>query len=238
MATLATRITSTGTLFVNGSFDEITISTHRVSTNTVYASLLDEVTYNANSGVANKNLVNYSVYNAGTWVNVFPLGAGVTSGIDAPDGSLTAVRFSCNNTTNALLRVNIPAFTPTGTDVYTVSFYARHVSGSKIGFSSDLHDAGPVLTYNYSGNLITGQWVRITYSGIATATLTSFVDVFGDATTNNVTDYWGLQIEKSTTATIYSDTFNGISNPAFKQRVDSSGALYIAGQFDEVTGII
>jgi hypothetical protein len=238
MATLATRITSTGTLFVNGSFDEITTSTHRVSTNTVYASFLDEVTYNANSGVANKNLVNYSVYNAGTWLNIFPLGAGVTTGIDAPDGSLTAVRFSCNNTTNALLRVNIPAFTPTGTDVYTVSFYARHVSGSKIGFSSDLHDAGPVLTYNYSGNLITGQWVRITYSGIATATLTSFVDVFGDSTTNNVTDYWGLQIEKSTTATIYSDTFNGISNPAFKQRVDSSGALYIAGQFDEVTSII
>ena len=236
MATLATRITSTGTLFVNGSFDEITTSTHRVSTNTVYASFLDEVTYNANSGVANKNLVNYSVYNAGTWLNIFPLGAGVTSGIDAPDGSLTAVRFSCNNTTNALLRVNIPAFTPTGTDVYTVSFYARHVSGSKIGFGSDLHD-DVGLSYTYSGNLITGQWVRVTYSGTPTATLKSFVDVFGDSTTNNVTDYWGLQIEKSTTATIYSDTFNGISNPAFKQRIDSSGALYIAGQFDEVTGI-
>ena len=235
MATLATRITSTGTLFVNGSFDEITTSSHRVSTNTVYASFLDEVTYNANSGVANKNLVNYSVYNAGTWSNVFPLGAGVTAGIDAPDGSLTAVRFSCNNTTNAILRVNFPAFTPTGTDVYTISFYARHMSGSKTGFGSDLHDD---VGYGYSGNLITGQWIRVTYSGTPTATAKSFLDLFSDSNTNNVTDYWGVQVEKNTTATIYSDTFNGISNPAFKQRVDSSGVLYIAGQFDEVTGII
>lgn len=39
-----TRITSAGTLMVNGSFDEITTSSIRVSTNTVFASELDEVT--------------------------------------------------------------------------------------------------------------------------------------------------------------------------------------------------
>lgn len=234
MATLATRITSTGTLFVNGSFDEVTTSSHRVSTNTVYASFLDEVTYNASSGVANKNLVSYSTYNAATWSNIFPLGASITSGIDAPDGSMTALRFSCNNTTNALLRVSFPGFTPNGTDVYTMSFYARHVSGSKTGFSSDLHDD---VGYTYSGNLVTGQWVRISYSGTPTAALKSFLDLYSDSTSNNVTDYWGVQIEKNSTATIYSDTANGISNPAFKHRVDSSGALYVVGQFDEVTGI-
>jgi hypothetical protein len=43
MATLATRITSTGTYLVNGSFDEITQATVRVTTNTVYASSIDEV---------------------------------------------------------------------------------------------------------------------------------------------------------------------------------------------------
>ncbi len=40
---LTTRLTNTGTLFVNGSFDEITTSTIRIDASTVYASLLDEV---------------------------------------------------------------------------------------------------------------------------------------------------------------------------------------------------
>jgi hypothetical protein len=44
MATLSTRLTSTGTYLVNGSFDEITRATISVTTNTVYASSLDEVT--------------------------------------------------------------------------------------------------------------------------------------------------------------------------------------------------
>lgn len=44
MATLATRITSTGTFLVNGTFDEITRTTISVTTNTVYSSLFDEVT--------------------------------------------------------------------------------------------------------------------------------------------------------------------------------------------------
>jgi hypothetical protein len=61
MATIATRINSSGTYFVNGSFDEITTSTIRTTTNTVYARLLDEVTYNTSSGVV-KNLLSWSEY--------------------------------------------------------------------------------------------------------------------------------------------------------------------------------
>jgi len=44
MAIIATRLTNTGTFYVNGTFDEITTSTNRITTNTVYASSLDEVT--------------------------------------------------------------------------------------------------------------------------------------------------------------------------------------------------
>jgi hypothetical protein len=61
MATIATRINSSGTYFVNGSFDEITTSTIRTTTDTVYARLLDEVTYNTSSGVV-KNLMSWSEY--------------------------------------------------------------------------------------------------------------------------------------------------------------------------------
>ena len=59
MATISTRINSSGTYLVNGSFDEITTSTIRTTTNTVYASLLDEVTYNTSSPVI-KNLLIYT----------------------------------------------------------------------------------------------------------------------------------------------------------------------------------
>ncbi len=44
-----TRLTSTGTLMVNGTFDEITTSTIRFTTDTVYTQLLDEVSLSAGS---------------------------------------------------------------------------------------------------------------------------------------------------------------------------------------------
>lgn len=54
MAIIATRINNSGTYLVNGSFDEITTSTIRTTTNTVYASFLDEVTYNSSSTFAKR----------------------------------------------------------------------------------------------------------------------------------------------------------------------------------------
>ena len=43
MAIVAARITSTGTLFISGQFDEVTTSTIRITTTTQYAALFDEV---------------------------------------------------------------------------------------------------------------------------------------------------------------------------------------------------
>jgi hypothetical protein len=51
--TIATRINSSGTYFVNGIFDEITTSTIRIATDTVYASELDEITIQG-GGVAKR----------------------------------------------------------------------------------------------------------------------------------------------------------------------------------------
>lgn len=47
--TIATRLFSNGSYFVNGSFDEITQSTIRVTGNTVYSSLFDETTNNGST---------------------------------------------------------------------------------------------------------------------------------------------------------------------------------------------
>ena len=86
MATISTRINSSGTYLVNGTFDEITTSTIRTNTNTVYASLLDEVTYNTSSPVI-KNLIQYTeqLDNA-YWIisDVLPVTANTTI---APDGT-------------------------------------------------------------------------------------------------------------------------------------------------------
>jgi len=55
MATIASRITSTGTLFTSGEINEVTASTIRVNTTTQYAALFDEVTQSPI-----KNLLTYT----------------------------------------------------------------------------------------------------------------------------------------------------------------------------------
>ena len=160
--------------------------------------------YNIND--TRENLVAYSTYNVATWLNIFPAGATVTTGIDAPDGSNNAVRFSGTNTTNALLRVGFPIISPNGTDAYTVSFYVRKISGSGNAFA-DLQDS---FSTNYSSQLITNQWVRV----VITATPTSvfnFVDLFNNLTTNYVLDFWGVQLEKKSTVGVYVETNGAIS---------------------------
>jgi len=43
MAIVASRLTSTGTLFISGEFNEVTTSTIRLTTTTYYARNFDEV---------------------------------------------------------------------------------------------------------------------------------------------------------------------------------------------------
>jgi hypothetical protein len=212
----------------------------KTTVNAVYATEFNEVIYNPASTTANGGRINLSSYSnyfeydgSLGWRNYFPAGATTTTGIDAPDGSLTAIRFSCNNTTAALLRSQITSFTPNGSSTYTMSFYARHVSGTKTSCSSDLADG---VTFDYSSTLVTGSWVRITYSGVPTATAKNWIDLFSNANTNNVIDYWGTQIEQASSASIYQPIYNNIVTPPFAKRKGNTGILYVASQFDEFTG--
>lgn len=150
-----------------------------------------------------ENYATYSTYNASTWTNALPAGASLTTGIDAPDGTNTAVRFTCNNTTTAVLRVSLQSFTPNGTDIYTTSFYVRKISGTG-NVGTDLSDGNP--TKNYTSELITGQWVRIVTTGVPTATAKTFIDLFSDSNTNYVLDFWGVQVERGMTASDYTPT--------------------------------
>jgi hypothetical protein len=164
----------------------------------------------------NNNLVTYSTYNSSTWTNQFTAGATLTTtGITAPDGTTTAVRLSCTNTTNALLRVTFPTFTPNGTDSYTSSFWVRKVSGTTAAgnvLTTDVADDNP-LGGNYLPLLVTGQWVRVSFTAVPTATAHGFIDLLSDNTNNYVLDFWGVQVERGPVATAYCPT-NG-TNTAF-----------------------
>lgn len=49
MPIVASRLTSTGTLFISGEFNEVTTSTIRLTTTTYYAAQFDEVSMYGNS---------------------------------------------------------------------------------------------------------------------------------------------------------------------------------------------
>lgn len=148
-----------------------------------------------------ENLVSYSNYNVATWSNIFPANATITTGIDAPDGTNTAVRLTCTATGSSLLRVSFPSFTPNGINSYTTSFYVRLISGTTSTngqLVTDLADGNP--TGNYLPSLITNQWVRVSFTAVPTATAKSFIDLLSDNTNNYVLDFWGVQIERGVVA--------------------------------------
>lgn len=86
MATLATRLNSTGVLQVNGSFDEITYTANKTTANAVYTAELDEVTMQPISIVG----ANVATYTTGSvWVMDYPSGTQI--------GDLAIVAFTAKN---------------------------------------------------------------------------------------------------------------------------------------------
>lgn len=239
------------------------------------------------------NLVTHSNYNPTTWSNTFY--GNKTTGIDAPDGSKTAVRLSGiirngtytitsnvatvtitnhglfggnhffeftsgsapsgfyvitiidvntitinittpNTSGNVSVRyrsgqrINIPAFTPNGTDTYTVGFWARLISLGTVGgtsFNADLRDGAPQI--NYTSQLVQNKWVPIVFSGVPSSSSKEFLDLVSDLTTDFIIDLWGVKLENQTadnTSISVKDTVGnyifGVFRPQFaKQDTDS-----------------
>jgi hypothetical protein len=157
-----------------------------------------------------------------TWTRYFPENNVYTTGIDAPDGSMTAVRMSCRTTGSSVLRCTFTTpFTPNGTDTYVVSFYVRKISGtaSTSGqLTYDLADATP--SGDYLPQLVTGKWVRVVVSAVPTAVVKSFFDVLSDNTNDYVLDFWGVKVENLTSVAPmpFKDTVGGYTMNLYRNQ--------------------
>ena len=147
------------------------------------------------------NYIANSAYSATDWGSYFPANTTLVTGMDAPDGTNTAIRVICANTGPSLIRVLFPTFTPNGTDTYTSSFYARLITPTygPGTLNTDVADGNP--STGYGAQLIANTWVRVEASGVPTAASKSFIDLLSDSTTNAVIDFWGVQLEPGFSAT-------------------------------------
>lgn len=188
-------------LSVNISYEIIGTSTSFVTTDLALHLDANDI----NSYDSRENYVSYSNYNAATW-SVIPVTgtASLTTGIDDPFNGSKAVRITCNNDGVIVFRVTVPSFTPNGTDQYTVSFYVRSISGTGT-IRSDVGD-DLNLSYNYTNDLVTNQWVRVTYTAVPTATAKTWIDIIGNFDVNRVMDFYGVQIERRATASVLAET--------------------------------
>jgi hypothetical protein len=160
---------------------------------------------NLKSYDSRENYATYSSFNAPEWGNVFTSAATMTTGITAPDGTTSAVRFACNTSGQSLLRVTFPNVAPNGTDTYTCSFYARLISGTTGGLAAGFADTNPTIA-NYVSQLVANEWVRIVISGVPAAGTRTWFDLVDNGTRDYVVDLWGLQVERGSVATAYTPT--------------------------------
>jgi hypothetical protein len=233
MATTVSRITSSGTFYVNGNFDEIsslsTGTTNRTDPTGIYYTTnnIDEVSYNPTFPTI-KNLANYS--QDGTQWGVGANTTIISTTEIAPDGTATAVRVRVTanyggvRTFNTAWKQAVPV---------TGSAWVRVDSGTQ-SMQFGLNGGG--LSVNFTA---TPTWTRFS-TGPYTHPV-AYDDRFYVFNVNGsgYTDFivWGFQVELGSTSTMYQGTTSSgsIVTPNFSNRLGPDGTTYITNSYDEVT---
>ena len=208
-----------------------------VAPGNVYTSgVLDEVTYNTQSGVV-KNLLGYSqdFTQAAYWSGA---GNGVTyttSTVLGPDNLTYATLATITTTYNATRQ----SVSVTPNTQYTFSFFALRGTASNLVYSIyDITNSANISAgVSYYNQTNASLWSRIVVPFTTPAGCVS-VGVYPerDNGASGTVYLWGAQLELGSTATIYQGTTlpNTLVETPFVSRADSSGNLYNPNYFDEV----
>ena len=184
--------------------DNATFPTSYIRTNGSTVTRAADITQISGNDFGTFNLLQYSEHLAQPYVA--PNGWGTSAGLTkapntaiAPDGTKTATRLTQPGGASSQFFQRADTL-PAGT--YTLSVYAKAVSGS-VNFalnawnSTDGAQISPVVT-------ATTEWQRFTHTFTTTVTDSFIYPFVGDGTTvAGDIDFWGAQLEESSTATPY-----------------------------------
>ena len=255
---IASRLLSTGTLLVNGSFDEFTESANattltRQTINTILANNFDEVTFNS----VNPIIINQFTYSE-DFSNVAWQKSGATITSDqaiAPNGTYTADLMSA---TGLFPRINRPAaYSVTNGQSFTHTIFVKYINQQYCNMVQEVWPGSWSSrfdlingTYTQSANVTASMssvgdgWYRCRNTYVVPTGQTSFQPQFRIGSYDG-TDYagsnvyvWGAQLEGGTSATIYQgiSAANALVPSTTVKKIDTTGGYYLQGSFDEFTG--
>jgi len=233
---IATRLTNTGNLLVNGSFDE--------------------VTYNSTSPVI-KNLYTYTEqFNNGYW-SLTNGATVVANAILSPIGTMTADKIQETSGTSFWGVATNP--TALFSTTYTCSIYAKAAELNQMTISfSVVPNSTSIFTLTGVGTISPGSATTCTITSVdngwyrCTCTFTTpssgsnllyNVLLTGSSTHSGTAGYgvyfWGAQLEIGSAATIYQGiaAAGTLVTPAFAERT-TTNAVYATNMFDEVSDMI
>ena len=240
MTTIASRLTNTGALLVNGAFDEVSFNT---------------------SAPTITNLLRYTEqFDVNTFWIKTRSNIGATNAVVAPDGTLTADKLIEDTTATQSHYINGPSSAAyvTSSSLPVGSIYVKAGERTSCGLAI-IRDAGTAFasgTFNVdlsTGTVLSGTgniasagngWYRISTPATtfgANYALRLLLNQSG--TTSTYTGdgtsglyIWGAQLEPGTVATIYQGiaAANTLVTPTWATRTVTD-TVYATGQFDEVT---
>ena len=236
----------------------------KTTSTAVYATELDEVTYNLTSPTI-KNLLPYSQDFTQWSKNASPNDYTVTSNSAiAPDNTLTA-DLIIKSTGAGSSSIVYKSFSGTTSTAYCGSIYLKAGGYSKVnvkfdntafastatGGTFDLATGtvnsilnGSTVTIADAGN----GWYRISVTATSDSDGGNYIFAWQPLDSSYIANFagdgtsgiyaWGAQVELGSVATIYQPTLatNTLLDTGMRQRVNSSGNQYMAGIFDEFTG--